>query len=778
MKLLESRLAERMFASLLVAALLGAGPASASSPSGLQKVLVIPIDLGSTVAELCPDQPCPADLLADAPFYKTPRHTAQDWENLLNNYGTRYWQFASYGQSQAQFNVLASPFSQNGWWKPPHSAEDYYKNGDVFEDLKTAAFVEDAARGAIDTICITQPLNCSMLGQFDRLIVLSNKQSRGGVSHGAGVNTLFGTFIFSATFANESVNDSDAMSVMMHEFGHQLGMPTHYGDCGPDYVPKVLGSLECVGRWDIMGYDWAWSQPTGYSRLSRGWIDPNSTLSYDLLSGTPVSTLTFIRPVEQAPDGIPNLVRLSIGGLDWPQFFGYFAECRKRINGDEGIFPNSPGAPEEGLLITRVHEFDYPPVHAVRRNFPPSQNPDAPITLQPGDSFSDPQLGLFVRLNGYAGDEDQPLCLVEVDYLKNPVQGPLLLWQNLVSPSPESGFGSFDIGMNHPLPPGDVAGGPANDQPLKIEPPWPNHNNVLFARAHTAGTLPVENVRLNVSISQPAIFTSSCGNSTAAKTEAVRIARVDPVTGGVSMLDFRPHPSDSLGVQMHAPADRATGRDASNTVSTRIAFEFFDSKSGSQRTRFVLKSNEGCGKDTTFHISPAIVPPGWGVVVDPQIVDLPAGARAEVNVIVTPPPGTAPGENAEIRIDVSQVEDTDRPTLPDRPVDPLLLKHIDLIGSLQISARVVGDPALVHLSCTSASGRGGPVSISGRIVPPVSNGNVLLEYRSRGVTQTRFVVTDDDGAFQDSGVSSSARVQAFWPGDASHSPAESRPCEY
>jgi len=73
---------------------MGAGPAWAGpSPIGPQKVLVIPMNLGSTLAELCPYQtPCPVDPNKDAPYY---------------------------------------------WWKPPHAAADYYVNGDFYADLKS-----------------------------------------------------------------------------------------------------------------------------------------------------------------------------------------------------------------------------------------------------------------------------------------------------------------------------------------------------------------------------------------------------------------------------------------------------------------------------------------------------------------------------------------------------------------------------------------------------------------------------------------------------------------
>ena len=783
----ESGRSWRVLGGLLLAALVGAAPASAGSPVGPQKVLVVLMDLGSTTAELCGNaNPCPVN---DASFYQPPRHSGQDWDNLLNNYGTRYWQLASYGQTQAVFSVLPSPFSQNGWWKPPHTAADYYVNGDLWNDSKTHAFVEDAARGALQTWCTLSFQLCSVFNQFDRFILMSNKKARGGVTNGNNVpmtvHTSFGNFDFTATFVDESTNDDDALSVAMHEFGHQLGIPTHYGDCGPSYIPVVQGSLECVGAWDVMAYDWAWSQPTGYSRISRGWINPNSTLSYDLLSGVPFSTLTFIRPVSLAPNNVPNLIRLSIGGLNWPQFYGYFAECRKRINGDEGLYPGSSGIYREGLLITSVHEFSAPPVHVVRPIFPPAADPSVSI-LQPGDSYSDPQLGLFIRLNGYAGDDADPLCDVEVDYLTPPRIGPILLWQNRVTPGPEPSFRSFDIGMNHPLPPGDPSGGGVN-QPLKVEPLWPGHSNALLLRAHTTGTLPAENVRLNVSFSQPALFTSTCGTFTNPFTREVPLPPIDPIGGGSASVAFKPG-FGSLGIEMYAPADPGTGAAASNVVASRGAFQFF--RSGSllpQRTLLKLQANQGCPETTTFHIAPVAVPPGWQATVSPEVVGLAPGARAFVVVTVTPPAGAQPGENAEIGIDVSQVENTDRPVpppqpgQPDLPLDQVLMQHVDHVGSMQISARVVGAAGTLNLSCAGGGPAGGPVLVSGSIAPVTPNSTAMLEYMSPSGTQTHFVTTDAAGTFTDSlvpGGDGHGSVQAFWPGDTTHAPAQSSRCSF
>jgi hypothetical protein len=55
----------------------------------------------------------------------------------------------------------------------------------------------------------------------------------------------------------------------------------------------------------------------------------------------------------------------------------------------------------------------------------------------------------------------------------------------------------------------------------------------------------------------------------------------------------------------------------------------------------------------------------------------------------------------------------------------------------------------------------------------------MLEYKSSGASETRFATTEMDGSFGDSFVPGEPgpwRIQAFWPGDAMHAPAESAQC--
>jgi hypothetical protein len=810
-----------MFQSVVLAAAMSAAGAPVSagpsfSPVGPQRVIVVLVDLGSTLGELCPNPNCPAGIANNVSLYGRPRHTGPEWETLLNQYGRQFWDFASYGQAQVQYTVLLNPERSDGWWSAPHSAQDYWNNGDVFRAMNTHAEVADPAAHAIDVTCSLQPNHplCTTPTDYPRLLVISNLKSQGGVSDGPFVlpTATFGNLFLTMTLVNESSPDSMALATITHEFGHQLGIPTHYGNCAayndvpvpsnykdPSYPflpPAPPGFLECTQYWDIMGGHWRWPQPLGYSRWNRGWIASGDTLTYDLFKAAPFSTLTFIRPVELPPaNGVPNLIRLSALPLNWPNFGGYFIECRKQLGG-EGLYPNSGGIPSEGLLITSVHEWsvgaaNVPPVHVVRPNFPAGTINEAALWL-PGQTFTDPKIGLFVRLNGFAGDVAEPLCDVEIDYNVAPRTGFILLWQNRVTPGPIQGMGlSGDIGINTPLPP--VSSGADNSgRPLGMAPFWPNHLNKLFVRAHTTGTLPVEDVTLRVKTTQPARVTSTCGSTALhGPSTLISLPQVDPGEGTAGHFSFRPR-AESLGIQMVAPADPEHDRAASNNVASRFAFLFFrEGRPRPQTTHFTLHSAARCTGPTSFSIVTPDVPPGWSVVVSPQVVTLSPREAADIEVAVTPPATATAGAAVEIAVDVRQTEAT--PAAESGGLSVADTEQRAVVGSMQVLARVVGRDARVELSCPLARSGGlarggGARDVFGRIVPAVQDATVLLEYTTshgssyggpKAATETRFATTDSNGVFHDrfpTGHSRMWRVQAFWPGDSAHAPAESNRC--
>jgi hypothetical protein len=808
------------FQGLVLAATVAAAPASAGpsfSPVGPQRVIVVLVDLGSTLGELCPKPNCPAGIANNVALYQPPRHTAQEWETLLNQYGTQFWNFASYGQAQVQYTVLRNPDRSDGWWKAPHSAQDYWNNGHLFRTQKTYAEVADPAAHAIDVTCAGNPNHpfCVTPTDYTRLLVVSNFKGQGGISDGPFtlITATFGYLLeLTMTLNNETASDSMALATITHEFGHQLGIPTHYGNCAayndvavpanykdPSYPfapPAPPGFLECTQFWDIMGGHWRWPQPLGYSRWNRGWIASNSTLTYDLFQAAPFSTLTFIRPVELPPaNGVPNLIRLSALPLNWPTFGGYFVECRKRIGG-EGLYPNSGGVPLEGLLITSVHEWSVnagvPPVHVIRPTFPAGNMDQAALWL-PGQTFTDPKIGLFVRLNGFAGDSADPLCDVEIDYNTPPRTGLILLWQNRVAPGPIQGMGlSGDLGINTPLLPEPVSGA-GSGLPLGMAPLWPNHRNALLARAHTTGTLPAQDVKLNLRLTQPARITGSCGAANIGRPNAqILIPSVDPLEGANGSLSFEPR-ADSLGIQMVAAADLDQGRAESNAVASRFAFLFFRAgRPRTQTTHFIVQSTRWCAEPTSFSIVTPGVPAGWSVAVSPQVLNLNPGETAEVVVAVTPPASARPGAGVEIGVDVLQAEATATPTeataIDEDGSSVADMEQQTVVGSMQVLARVVGLDARAELSCPAVPLQGHALDLSGRLVPPVQDATVLLEYtKNRGVaadhyreaTETRYVTTDSNGVFSDRFLPPGRgmwRVQAFWPGDLAHAPTESNQC--
>jgi hypothetical protein len=594
-------------------------------------------------------------------------------------------------------------------------------------------------------------------------------------------------------------------------------MPTHYGNCAaynspsvpsnysdftyPFAPPAPPGYLECLQYWDIMGGHWRWAQPGGFSRYSRGWIDPKTTISYQLPTASAFNALHLIAPIEAPPgqNGVPNLIRLSHGQLSDPFFYGYFVECRVKANGDEGLYPNSMGIPAEGLVITNVHESSIysktqpaPAAHIVRPNFPAGTMDSA--FLSPADTFTD-SWNMTIRFNGFTGGTGiDRLCDVEIAYGKPLLHGPIVMWQNRVTLGPVEGTGlSTDIGVNQMAL--ATAAGP--NAALGMAPLWPNHLNTLSARVHTLGTLPVENVRLSVRVKQPVVIDSRCGEPSAEPLGEIPMPPVDPLAGATGAMSFVAH-RGSLSVEIAQAADPATGFAANHLATANVAHLFFSDLAGPAgdpadpvspsapaggvrggTTRFKLRANPGCGEETSFSLVTSEVPAGWTATVSPRAVSLGPGETQNVTVRLKPPAGARAGASADVTVNVLEAEETPAgPVDPELTLDPRLAFHNKLVGSLEVLGQVVADPASVVIRCSG--GALAPLRVTGRIEPAPAPGQALLEYRSRrGGAVERFVTTDAAGAFVDSFAPAERepwQIQAFWPGDATHGPVQSRVC--
>lgn len=798
-----------MIAAVLLPASVRADNPFSASPLGVQKVLVIPVEFPTTNPCPDPNASCPVDMNWFTTAIGPPRHSPAEWEVLLNTVATGYWRNSTYNQTDFQFTVLANPNSRDGWWPAPHSLQDYSRNCDKYGNCSqwypksnsppSYPFVPDATASVVQAICSNPILVlagvCSGLQDFNRLVIITNAHSFGGQSIGndypytIDTGTALGTLTVSASAVNEGTSDAD-IAALLHELGHQMGELSHYGDCSHyfDYssLNSVIptGPIGCLGTgWGLMGLSDSFVQPSGYSMVSRGWIDPNSTLTYDLLAG-PFARTVDLNPLEVSTT--PNVIRLSLGDLSWPQFLGYYVECRERIGEDvPDPFP-SVGVgtlPDVGVLVTNVHEFSvsdaiFPaPAHHVERALLPYDHIGS-ATLKPGDTFSVPILGLSVRFNGYVGAAGRGAnpCSISIANLEPlpPPSSRFIRFAGSVVLDPQ--YGQLSDSASIPVDVGlgsSIAAVPAVQLPIPVVSPWVGHHNPVLVRVHNRSMGPVEDVKVRVTASQPAVVSDTCGAGFGRPALNGVIRRIGPASSGVASLDWMPAESGSVSLDV-----TATGPANQIDASSRFAFEFHHAETlgRGQVTRFGVALDPGCPAPESLEVAPAIQIPGWQVLVSPSSIALGPGEKAMVDVRVVPPPTARVGEHAEIPIVVQRLG-TDFPYTGD---DPNLIApgvHFDALGALTILARVTGGPGKIRLEVPPEGRLDRRVTIFGGVTPGAEGSPVTVEYRSpSGGAFSHVVRTNADGFYRDSiAPEESGRwtVQARWPGDDSHDPVES-----
>jgi M6 family metalloprotease-like protein len=135
----------------------------------------------------------------------------------------------------------------------------------------------------------------------------------------------------------EGTSENELITVASHELGHMIGAPDHY-----------YGNYVGMGPWDLMAFDWDFFHFGAWTKLDRGWIDwvANTTVMPCQTGSCEITTVLD-------PQEIKGNNALLIPKYFGPEFVGIMAECRKKINGDEGI-------PEEGVLFTLSNPYlDY-----------------------------------------------------------------------------------------------------------------------------------------------------------------------------------------------------------------------------------------------------------------------------------------------------------------------------------------------------------------------------------------------------------------------------------
>lgn len=786
-----------------------------ASPLGLQRVLVLPIEIPTGVG--CPDAsaPCPYSQAKYDQLIGPPRHSPQEWEGLLNSVATTWWQRASYGQSQFQFTVLRNPQTADGWWPPPHTWQQYQNNNSNWYQSKQPAtypLVPDVTASVVQSLCGNPLLAfvCQTLPQYNRLIVLLNVHAFGAQTLGndypftIATGTSLGNLVVSATATNEDSTDQSGIAGLLHELGHQAGELSHYGDCSGyinfssfnSVIPA--GAVECISGWDIMGTSPSFSDFSGYSKVSRGLIDPASTATFDLIDGGPFVQSFTLNPVELAPTADhPNVLRLSIGDPSWPQFLGYFVECRLAIGNDAlDAFPGLSGIgnsiPDAGVLITSVHEFSADagvPAHHVERPLTPVDALNH-ATLKPGQVFTDSMVGLNVRFDSYVqtpGGGTQCSVSVAHDRLLPVLARRYIRFAGSLPPDSRVKLGrdaasiSADIAYNARL-----RATPQVGSPLPVEAPWAGHGNPMSIRVHNRSLGEITSVKLGITVHQPALITDDCAmsgmNVSSHPGQANELAHgLTDVQSGVLFANLpliRAGASAVATVPWPAASDESVSIEAiatgpANQIRTdsREAFQFHSPQDAGEGLTSTLRlaASPMCAKAQTYAVAPAVAPVGWQVEVNPTSITLNPGEGADVSVHVTPPQGAASGEFVEIPVTVRvPMQMLPNSANIDSASFPTMIPGVHLmpVGTLTVLARVTSGPGQVRLACANRDDehdlsadrdRGEQhcsddrLHVAGDVKPAADDSSVTIEYRGpRGQVVSHVVYTDSNGHYADS----------------------------
>ncbi|MDD1750254.1 MAG: hypothetical protein LUO89_10310, partial [Methanothrix sp.] len=152
---------------------------------------------------------------------------------------------------------------------------------------------------------------------------------------GGGISTGDGVGITHAPF----VSENDGLSVYLHEFSHDMGLPDLYDYTSP-YDP-----YQFIDGWDLMSMDNA-QHHSSYCKIDLGWITSSEIVTF---TGAATVTATIDRIESSITSGYHTL-KIQTSGM--PATFYFLVETRQKIGFDATGIPAS--APDHGVLITMI----------------------------------------------------------------------------------------------------------------------------------------------------------------------------------------------------------------------------------------------------------------------------------------------------------------------------------------------------------------------------------------------------------------------------------------
>ncbi len=633
--------------------------------------------------------------------------SSTDWVTLLNNEVNQFYNRATYNQTNFRFETPAG-MPNNGWLDLGYANTAY----EFYKTSQDAINLIDASAN---------------FANYDRVVVITNWTGFGGqgggpwwwqTAEGTEANFLEGGVTVGKRLMTMCVTNEweangyglpfdEAASVVAHELGHELGLPTHYGS-----VSWHPGHTDRITPWGIMGLSPGYNHFIGWAKQHRSWIPAMPTPRIEVIgppAGSDINRTIRLEPLETSTAGA-QLIRIpftTVSGGD--PFSGYVLETRRQINGDEQL-------PKEGVLISLVDESPDTVLKLVVVHNPnhPGDMEQAPLVI--GESFSDPTRNLTIDVLSETGNAYNVRVRYNLPAAAKP-DPQMIPWGappyetvDIWVDSQKNGWGTYRYtdGGGNPTGNGDDA--------------WVDHDNRVYARVRNIGPGAAANVRVQVYQNDP----PGMGDSGADwKYLGTILFPAIPAGGTVeNWVKWKPKVGSHTCIK--AIIDDIAGElsHANNRAQENVTH--FDSSSASPFRPVGLKlsvNNPFEDEDTSVHMHVRDVPLGWTVMVEPRELRLRAGGTDSIQFMVFP--SGSPG--ARITPEMESAMRLYQPGFLGKPIVEAQVPYADTwitIGGVEVWTRLTQKTTLTMEVITEEGATPG-ITPGGTTVPGGGGGTVV-----------------------------------------------------
>ena len=314
------------------------------------------------------------------------------WVAMLNDQVNHFYERATYGRTTFRFEgVDGGPPS--GWFPIEDSTA-------TFEFNRSCQAALDAVSAYVN------------FAAYNRVLIITNNPFLGGrgLSGGSwrvdtGVESMSQeggrTWVPRRQFDLAAVSEGpgplgpppmydDAIVTAIHEIGHMLDVPIHYGDVR--WSPGLL--RDTVSPWDVMGRSPPHAHFLGWAKLERGFLDRERVTTIGPPAGSGIDETVTLHPLERLTDAGAQLLLVPFSARE--PFTGFAIENRQQIDGDERL-------PQEGVLVSVVDAhpsviFGTANLVLAAGSAATGQGDLGHAAMQVGDTYTDPARGIEISV--------------------------------------------------------------------------------------------------------------------------------------------------------------------------------------------------------------------------------------------------------------------------------------------------------------------------------------------------------------------------------------------